>query len=84
MFIIVVCLQYVGVSNKFAEILGDQNVIWTYGFSSFLMANFMNNIPMSIFYSTIPSGLSGVSYEQAIYATIIGSNIGAFLTPVGA
>ena len=84
MFMIVVCLRYVGISEKFAEVLGDQNVIWTYGFSSFLTANLMNNIPMSIFYSTIPGGLTGPTYLQAIYATIIGSNIGAFLTPVGA
>ena len=39
---------------------------------------------MSILYTNIASNLSGVSYCQAIYASIIGSNIGAFLTPIGA
>ena len=39
---------------------------------------------MSILFADIPVGLESASYYQAIYATIIGSNIGAFLTPVGA
>ena len=39
---------------------------------------------MSILYSSITSSLSGSAYYDAVYATIIGSNIGAFLTPVGA
>ena len=39
---------------------------------------------MSILYSNLPSALSGVVYYRAVYATIIGSNIGAFLTPIGA
>ena len=30
------------------------------------------------------NGLSGNEYIQAVYSTIIGSNLGAFLTPLGA
>ena len=55
-----------------------------YGASSFIGANLLNNIPMSILFADIPVALEGSAYYQAIYATIIGSNIGAFLTPVGA
>ena len=56
----------------------------TLGASSFLMANMVNNIPMSILFADVPLALNGQAYYQATYATIIGSNTGAFLTPVGA
>ena len=41
----------------------------------------MNNIPMTLAYSSI---LEGTSNLKLVYSTIIGSNIGAILTPVGA
>lgn len=78
MFVIVVALNYQGVSQKIMELLGNENTTWTYGYSSFLVANLINNIPMSILYSNICTNRS------AIFASIIGSNIGAFLTPIGA
>lgn len=83
MFVIVISLQNQGVSSEIAKLLGEKNTIWTYGPSSFLMANLINNIPMSILYSTLPT-FNGIEYYNAIYASIIGSNIGAFLTPIGA
>ena len=78
MFIIVVALNYQGISQKIAEALGTSNVIWTYGYSSFFVSNLVNNIPMSILYSNLCIN------NEAVYASIIGSNIGAFLTPTGA
>ena len=39
---------------------------------------------MSILYSNLCSSLSGLPYYSAVFASIIGSNIGAFLTPMGA
>ena len=39
---------------------------------------------MSILFTNLTSNLSGIAYYQAVYASIIGSNIGAFLTPIGA
>ena len=78
MFIIVVALNYQGISEKVADVFSHFNVIWTYGFSSFFVSNLINNIPMSILYSNICTN------KAAIYASIIGSNIGAFLTPTGA
>ena len=84
MFIIVVALNEQGIASKIAELLGNSNSTWVYGYSSFLACNLINNIPMSILYTNIASSLEGVAYTKAIYASIIGSNIGAFLTPIGA
>ncbi len=53
---------------------------YAYALSSTLFDNLINNIPMSILYSSILEGKN----ELAIYATIIGSNLGAYLTPIGA
>ena len=39
---------------------------------------------MSVLFSTIPNFDSQILTNQAIYSTIIGSNLGAFLTPIGA
>ena len=84
MFVIVVALNHQGISNKIAEFLGNKNTIWTYGASSFIASNLINNIPMSILFSNITTHLSGSAFTGAVYASIIGSNIGAFLTPTGA
>ena len=84
MFIIVVALNEQGIASKIAELLGNSNSTWVYGYSSFLACNLINNIPMSILYTNIATSLEGVAYTKAIYASIIGSNIGAFLTPIGA
>ena len=84
MSIIVIALHYQGVAEKIGELLNTVSPILSYGASSFLMANMVNNIPMSILFADVPLALNGQAYYQAIYATIIGSNIGAFLTPVGA
>ena len=84
MFVIVICLNYQGVSKEIGALLGDKMPVWKYGAASFLSANLINNIPMSMLFSTLPVSLPPTNYLQAIYATIVGSNIGAFLTPIGA
>lgn len=84
MFVIVVAFNYQGVSNKIAELFGNHNTIWIYGYSSFAASNIINNIPMSILYSNLCNHVEITSYYKATYASIIGSNIGAFLTPMGA
>ena len=38
---------------------------------------------MGVVQSTLPT-FNGIEYYRAIYASIVGSNIGAFLTPIGA
>ncbi len=82
MFIIVTSLEYNGVTRAFAEFLGTENAIPLYGGLSALFSNLVNNIPMSVFFGSVLS-FSGAS-SAAAYACIIGSNVGAFLTPVGA
>lgn len=84
MFVMVVALNHQGISNKIAELFGNQNTIWIYGYSSFLASNLINNIPMSILYSNLCSQLAPSSYTAGVFASIIGSNTGAFLTPMGA
>lgn len=78
MFVVVVALNYQGISEKIAELLSHTNAVWTYGFSGLIVSNLINNIPMSILYSNM------CTTKAAVYASIVGSNIGAFLTPTGA
>ena len=84
MSIVVICLNYQGIASKIGDILNHGYLIFNYGVSSFLFANIINNIPMSILFSNIPVALTNGEYLKATYASIIGSNIGAFLTPIGA
>lgn len=84
MFVIVVAINYQGISLEIAKVLNKGNIIWVYGFSSLLTCNLINNIPMSILFSNFPVGLETPLFNNAIFASIIGSNIGAFLTPIGA
>jgi arsenical pump membrane protein len=84
MFIIVVALNTQGISEQIAGFLYHEPIVFVYGTASYLSANIINNIPMSILFANLMNGLTGVQYTQAVYSTIIGSNIGAFLTPLGA
>ena len=81
MFVIVQALNYNGITEKIYEFLNKGNEVWVYGISSTLMCNILNNIPMSVLFSSILE--KGVTHS-AVFATIIGSNLGAFLTPIGA
>ena len=81
MFILVEALNVNGYTLKLSNLLSKINNSYSYGISSYLMCNVMNNIPMSVLYSNV---LSYNASTKAIYATIIGSNIGAYLTPLGA
>lgn len=84
MFVIVCALRDSGATDFLGKLLGEKNVVFSYGISSMLAANLMNNIPMSVLFvpiiETLPDGL----HASAAYGAIAGSNIGAFLTPVGA
>lgn len=84
MFVLVLSLQKHQVTEYFYKALGESSIIQKYGILSFLFSNLINNIPMSVLFSTIPHFDSQVQMSQAIYSTIIGSNLGAFLTPIGA
>lgn len=84
MFVMIICLSEKGVTKTIAQLVGDDSPIMKYGILSFLSANIMNNIPMSVLFASIIENTSSVISIKAVYATIIGSNIGAFLTPLGA
>ena len=84
MFVIVVALSYQGISAHISSFLNNGSPIWVYGVSSFISANIINNIPMSILFSNLLSGLTGQAYLEGVYSSIIGSNIGAIFTPIGA
>lgn len=84
MFVIVVALSYQGISEHISSFLNKGSSIWIYGISSFISANIINNIPMSILFSNLVSGLTGNAYLEGVYSSIIGSNIGAIFTPLGA
>ncbi len=83
MFIIVLALEGSGITSAIESALKPYPDIFTYGYLSFLSANVVNNIPMSVLFSKILTSAESVSIG-GIFATVIGSNIGAFLTPVGA
>ena len=83
MFIVVLSLNKQGITGYINNFFGEEYTIIKYGFSSFLSANLMNNIPMSVLFSSIVD-VNSLNGLKALYSVIIGSNIGAFLTPVGA
>lgn len=85
MFIMILSLQEQGVTSSIGELLGKDISIIKYGVASFLSANLINNIPMSVLFCPIIESLAGTSAQLgAVYATIVGSNLGALLTPIGA
>ena len=85
MFIIIMALKsydiFENISNLFNKIDNKNIQNITYLTSSTLSCNIINNIPMTIAYGSI---LELNESTSNIYYTIIGSNIGAILTPVGA
>lgn len=81
MFVMVEALNHNGVTDAIFKLLGSTAPIWKYGVTSFLAANLINNIPMSVLYSAI---LQHAGSTAAVMATVVGSNLGACLTPIGA
>lgn len=84
MFVIVLALENCGMSTKFASLLSGGKCILRFGAASFFTANIINNIPMSVLFSSITASIAPAQQLPAVYASIIGSNLGAFLTPMGA
>ena len=83
MFAIVLALEESGITEVLFSALGNEQPILVYGLASFLGANLVNNIPMSVLFTEILKSGSVVNY-QAVYACILSSNVAAFFTPVGA
>ena len=81
MFALVLAMNRSGISAHIAGVLGTGNPILTYGVTSTITANLINNIPMSVLFSSLIPHSGG---NGPIFASIIGSNLGAYLTPIGA
>ena len=79
MFILVLGLQNIGITDDIIKVLSKFNSTFSYGISSTLLSNIMNNIPSSILFASLSS-----NNLNAVYASIVGTNLGAFLTPLGA
>lgn len=81
MFTIVLALSGEGVTRLIASALncGDFSIL-TYLLASTVSANLLNNIPMSVLFGSVLE----FAGEGALFASVIGSNIGALLTSVGA
>ena len=84
MFVLIVVLNEQGVTAAIGELFGSSLPILKYGTTSFLASNLINNIPMSVLYSSIIGSTGGAAGIPAVFATVIGSNIGALFTPIGA
>jgi arsenical pump membrane protein len=83
MFVLVLSLKDAGVIKIIANYLSNINPYLGVGLISFIGADFLNNIPMSVFFTEVISSMS--TYNSLnVYLAIIASNIGAYLTPVGA
>ena len=84
MFTLVLALEKYGITKNVASFYGSNFTTYIYGFVSAFTANLVNNIPMSVLYSSICSFANESIRLRAIYSSIIGSNIGAFISPLGA
>ena len=82
MFIIVLALAKSGATEAISSALvtGERTDGVTFGFLTAGLSNLLNNIPASVVMEQIIAG----NDLFATYGAVIGTNIGAFLTPVGA
>ena len=84
MFTLVLALTQNGVTDAIGKAIGTRFTVFRFGVLSFLSANVINNIPMSVLFCPIVGTLPQSATMKGVYATIVGSNLGAFLTPIGA
>lgn len=94
MFILVLALDQYGITSVLGGFLSTPETVGgtvaSFGVSSFFAANIVNNIPMSVLYSSVVGSMeagtltTAALFSPALYATVIGSNLGAFFTPTGA
>jgi arsenical pump membrane protein len=86
-FILVNALDKYGISTFLASFLSSENTtysIFVLGILSALSANLLNNIPMTVAFVSILSRLPQSILFPSSLAVIIGSNLGANITPIGA
>ncbi len=89
MFILVLALDKYGITATLGSFLAAPTTVGgtvaSFGVSSFFAANIVNNIPMSVLYSSVVGSMeAGPLTTAALFSAVIGSNLGAFFTPTGA
>jgi len=90
LFMTVYALRMYGVTEWAGEVLARLGrgspfaLAMLYGAASAASANVLNNIPMTLAFSSIMQTLTGRDLLAAALATTVGSNLGANLTPLGA
>ena len=90
MFISVEALRTYGVTADigyyFKDLINQSSTlsVFLFGFSSAFSANIINNIPMTVAYVPIIEASASTVNLPAIFATVVGSNLGANITPIGA
>ena len=89
MFILVLALDKYGITGALGGFLSQPDtvggIVASFGISSFFAANVVNNIPMSVLYSSVVGSMeAGALTTAALFSAVIGSNLGAFFTPTGA
>ncbi|MFA5236143.1 MAG: SLC13 family permease [Bacilli bacterium] len=80
---LVVAVDKFGLAASLARSLSEISPLFSYGFVSFFFSNLINNIPMTILFREVLA-VDATLRLPAVYATIIGSNLGAILSPIGA
>lgn len=86
MFMMVIGLNKYGLTKNLFEILNHVPTYVGYGIGSFFTSNMINNIPMSVLFVDVISHATYIypnQLQSLVYSAIIGSNIGAYLTPLG-
>ena len=84
MAVIILVLNNCGFVDIFAGFIDGKNVILI-GIISFILANVINNIPMTMFFASVFSSAAFTTLSsKAIFSSILASNICAFFTPIGA
>ena len=84
MFVLIVAMNEQGVTSAIGKLFGSSLPVLKYGVTSFIASNLINNIPMSELFSSIIESTGGAAGTGAVFATIVGSNLGALFTPIGA
>ena len=79
MFIIVLSLNNQGITSTISNFFNNIDPVYSFGVGGAIIANFINNIPMSVLFANM-----SFTSSASIYASIIASNIAAYITPVGA
>lgn len=87
MSVFIVALNNAGLIPEFASLLQNNHMMLT-GALSFVLGNLLNNIPMTMMFTTTLSQFGAPEvvrsvYPEFAYAVVASSNICALLTPIG-